>query len=283
MSQLAYLVIREGAKWSDVFRLVPGQAVTIGRAPTNQIVLKDERCSRNHVEVFISADQWTLRDLDSRNGTYVGNERLIGDRPLNPGDIIRIGHSQLIFVHRLAGAFADSSSVLRPLSDQTKLPISARRWTTTASVLRPGPGRGPTTITHRRGQTRFLEPGEEDATGISKIGRAAAKLCRMAFELAKAPDTASMADLALAGLAEGTQTDAGAVLVLPARFSRRAAAQTFWKSWPREVPPSGIIKTSPGAGGYRDARGRGGAGQKRDGRQHPGQPRQPRESSTRPA
>ena len=32
VSQLAYLVIREGSKWSDVFRLVPGQAVTIGRA-----------------------------------------------------------------------------------------------------------------------------------------------------------------------------------------------------------------------------------------------------------
>ena len=60
MSQLAYLVIREGAKWSDVFRLVPGQSVTVGRAPTNQIVVKDERCSRNHVEVFLSGGQWTF-------------------------------------------------------------------------------------------------------------------------------------------------------------------------------------------------------------------------------
>ena len=56
MAQLAYLVIREGSKWSDVFRLVPGQSVTVGRAPTNQIVIKDERCSRTHVEVFLSAD-----------------------------------------------------------------------------------------------------------------------------------------------------------------------------------------------------------------------------------
>ena len=35
---LAYLVIREGAQWTDVFRLIPGQSVTIVRAPTNQIV-----------------------------------------------------------------------------------------------------------------------------------------------------------------------------------------------------------------------------------------------------
>ena len=64
VSELAYLVIREGTKWSDVFRLVPGQSVTIGRAPTNQIVIKDERCSRTHVELFMSGGKWILRDLE---------------------------------------------------------------------------------------------------------------------------------------------------------------------------------------------------------------------------
>ncbi len=74
----------------------------------------------------------------------------------------------------------------------------------------------PTTITHRRGKTKLLAPGEAEESGVSKIGRAAAKLCRLAFELAKAPDVAAMAELALAGLAEGTQTDAGALLLLSA-------------------------------------------------------------------
>ena len=64
---LAYLVIREGSKWTDVFRLVAGRTVTIGRAPTNQIVVKDERCSRHHAEIFLSKDRWVLRDLESRN------------------------------------------------------------------------------------------------------------------------------------------------------------------------------------------------------------------------
>ncbi len=214
MSQLAYLVIREGAKWSDVFRLVPGQAVTVGRAPTNQIVLKDERCSRNHLEVFVSAGEWILRDLDSRNGTMVGNQRVVGDWTLHAGDIVRIGRSQLVFVHRLAEAFADSTSVLRPLPRKDEAaPASADE--DEANALEVG---GPTTITHRRGQTRFLEPGEEPAEGVSKMGRAAAKLCRLAFELAKAPDAATAADLALQGLAEGTQTDAGGVLLLRSDF-----------------------------------------------------------------
>ena len=215
--QLAYLVIREGAKWSDVFRLVPGQSITIGRAPTNQILIKDERCSRTHVEVFLSAGQWTLRDLDSRNGTMVGDKLIKGDWMLRPGDVIRIGHSQLIFVYRLAEAFSDSSTVTAR-SDKDGRSRSGADADDDSSVLSACE---PTTITHRRGQTKFLAQGEEDiggVSGVSRIGRAAARLCRMAFELAKAPDATTMADLALDGLTEGTQTDAAALLLLPRGF-----------------------------------------------------------------
>jgi Nif-specific regulatory protein len=222
VSQLAYLVIREGTKWSDVFRLVPGQSVTIGRAPTNQIVVKDERCSRNHAEIFLSSGQWTLRDLESRNGTMVGQEVVHGDWPLKPGEMIRIGHTQLAFVYKLSDAFASSGDASAAARRATPaVPATAAQPAEvppddSSNVLAASE---PATITHRRGQTKFLTPGtpdEEEEDGVSKIGRAAAKLCRLAFELAKAPDLAAMADLALAGLDEGTQTDAGALLLLSA-------------------------------------------------------------------
>jgi transcriptional regulator with GAF, ATPase, and Fis domain/pSer/pThr/pTyr-binding forkhead associated (FHA) protein len=215
MAQLAYLVIREGSKWSDVFRLVPGQSVLIGRAPTNQIVIKDERCSRTHVEVFMTAGQWTLRDLDSRNGTIVGSQVVTSDWALKPGDVIRIGHTQLVFVHKLSDAFSDTSMLVRRASPDTA-PIEGSPPESDASVLAPSE---PTTITHRRVQTKFLIPGDEEDSGVSKIGRAAAKLCRLAFELAKAPDITSLSEMALKGLAEGTQTDSGAVLMVPRDFS----------------------------------------------------------------
>jgi Nif-specific regulatory protein len=73
----------------------------------------------------------------------------------------------------------------------------------------------PTTIMHRRGQTRFLDAAEEQASGVSRIGLAAAKLCRLAFELAKAPNVAKLGELTLNGLFEGTQVDAGALLLMP--------------------------------------------------------------------
>ena len=219
MSQLAYLVVREGTKWSDVFRLVPGQSLTIGRAPTNQIVIKDERCSRTHVEVFMSGGQWTLRDLDSRNGTMVGSQLVKSDWALQPGDVIRIGRSQLVFVHRLAEAFADTATSVRR-AEPPKQPQDVDDDSSVLSACEP------TTITHRRGRTKLLA-GEEDAEGVSKMGRAAAKLCRMAFELGKAANLAAMANLALEGLLEGTQADGGAVLMLPRGFQGVPSAEAL--------------------------------------------------------
>jgi Nif-specific regulatory protein len=210
----AYLVIREGSKWTDVFRLVDGESVTIGRAPTNAIVVKDERCSRNHAEVFQSQGQWTLRDLDSRNGTMVDGLRVHTDYTLQAGDVVRIGNSQLAFVHDLSQAFPDPHTLLR-----TAQAVDAPAGRTEdeeaddESVLETYE---PTTITHRRLQSRFLEPmpEEEDIDeAIPKVGRAAANLCRLAFELAKAPDVVTLSNTALDGLFEGTQIDAGAVLL----------------------------------------------------------------------
>ena len=208
---LAYLVIREGTKWADVFRLVPGQAVTVGRAPTNQIVVKDERCSRCHAEIFFSEDEWILRDLDSRNGTAVANTRVRGDYTLRAGDIIRIGQSQLRFVHDLTKAFTESGgSVLEPEARQSD--GEGTPATDDSSVLSV---HEPATITHRRGQTRFLAPSETDDSALPKVGRAAASLCRLAFELAQAPDLIKLADLALSGLFKATQVDAGALFMVP--------------------------------------------------------------------
>src|SRR5690606_1164288 len=91
---------------------------------TNRIVVKDERCSRCHAEVFPSGGRWVLRDLESRNGTTVNGGRVAADHPLQPGDIIRVGSACMAFVDNLSRAFPDSKSVLRaaqPIGGSTDL------------------------------------------------------------------------------------------------------------------------------------------------------------------
>src|SRR5256885_410001 len=218
---LAYLVIREGTKWSDVYRLVPGRTVTIGRAGTNQIVIKDERTSRQHAEIFVTRGVWTLRDLDSRNGTFVGEQQVRGDYTLAAGDVIRIAGCFLAFVQDLTQAFPDpitgSPGVAQlPMGDETVSGVVA----SDTGELEEGSGalddtHDLTTITHRRNQTRFLVPGGQNEVAVPRLGQAAAKLCRLAFELASEPDITSVAHLALNGLFESTHVDAGALLLCP--------------------------------------------------------------------
>ena len=96
--------------------------------------------------------------------------------------------------------------------------------------------REPTTITHRRGKTKLLAPGEEEESGVSKIGRAAAKLCRLAFELAKAPDVAAMAELALGGPGRGDADRRRRVAAACRPAPRASRAAKTWKSSPPAVP-----------------------------------------------
>ncbi len=209
----AYLIIREGSKWADVVRLVPGESVTMGRAPTNTIIIKDERCSRYHAEVFQAKGQWQLRDLESRNGTMVSGEQLSRDHTLQPGDIIQIGNSHLAFVYDLSQAFPETGSLLR--SSKAVDESEGESGLDVADDDSIFEAYEPTTITHRKDQSRFLDaPSLEETDEVfPKVGRAAAKLCRLAFELAKSTDVVSLTNAALNGLFEGTQVDAGAILL----------------------------------------------------------------------
>lgn len=214
--KFGYLVIRDGKKWSDVFRLVPGRTVTIGRSPTNQIVIKEDQASRQHAEIFQSAGKWTVRDLKSRNGTSVGEERVTGDRILKPGDVIWIAGTQLAFVHDLSSAYDRKifSRVEIGAGGETVMGLEADDDQATMSELDVEP----TTITHRRQKTKYLEEGEitdDPDEEISTTGVAATKLCRLAFALANESTARGIARVALDALIEDTHVDAGAVLMIP--------------------------------------------------------------------
>ena len=70
--------------------------VTIGRAPSNDITLaSDSNISRLHAVLEQLSGRWCIRDLSSRNGTFVNGERVDRDRVVHPGDEIRVGATRL--------------------------------------------------------------------------------------------------------------------------------------------------------------------------------------------
>src|SRR4051794_10435040 len=68
----------------------------IGRGTEADIRLPDTGVSRKHVDVILESGKATVEDLGSTNGTLV-NGRRISRQVLADGDVIRIGHSVLVY------------------------------------------------------------------------------------------------------------------------------------------------------------------------------------------
>lgn len=83
------LILYPGFENEQTIELSPGSN-SIGRGRENSILVADKSLSRNHSILEVSEDKIVLRDLGSRNGTFV-NEQRIEERVLNPGDRIRCG------------------------------------------------------------------------------------------------------------------------------------------------------------------------------------------------
>ena len=83
----------EGAQ---VRRDIDESVVRIGRASANDIVLSGTGISRCHAEIARRPGGLLLTDFNSRNGTFVNDQRIAAPVSLSSGDRIRIGDNLLI-------------------------------------------------------------------------------------------------------------------------------------------------------------------------------------------
>jgi len=73
-------------------------AITLGRGRTNDIPLpEDEYASTRHARIEPRRDGIWVEDIGSTNGTFVNGIRLTRERRLAPGDVVRIGETDLRF------------------------------------------------------------------------------------------------------------------------------------------------------------------------------------------
>lgn len=105
--------------------------VRIGRDSACDILVEDDpRVSRSHAELRLIDGQWTLMDLDSRNGTTVNNRR-ISRHPLRDGDRLQIGSTAFTYV---AGLDANATEIGPPPREGSILLLSEREHQILRSV-----------------------------------------------------------------------------------------------------------------------------------------------------
>lgn len=91
--------------------------ITIGRSPDADLVVLDEKVSRIHCGIRLWDGDFYIKDLKSRNGTFV-NGRRIDVAVLKQGDTVRIGSTTLSFEEEGAPG---PSTAIRQIGDEMDL------------------------------------------------------------------------------------------------------------------------------------------------------------------
>jgi DNA-binding CsgD family transcriptional regulator len=78
-------------------RALDSERLTVGTLESNDLVVDADGVSRSHAVFERFGDTWCVRDLGSRNGTFVNGGRVIGEHALNAGDEVLLGRLRLVF------------------------------------------------------------------------------------------------------------------------------------------------------------------------------------------
>ena len=92
------VVLSSPALKVDSERTLDSAPVTLGRSSDNDMELgDDEFASAHHARVEPRRDGVWVQDVGSTNGTFVNGMKLDSPRKLAPGDVIRVGETDLRF------------------------------------------------------------------------------------------------------------------------------------------------------------------------------------------
>jgi hypothetical protein len=97
------LLVQQGPRAGQSFDLNK-PIVTLGREVGNDIVLEDPQVSRHHARLTLATGGYVIEDLGSTNGTFINEQRLMGTRPITPGDKLRLGDNVVLSVTGSLGA-----------------------------------------------------------------------------------------------------------------------------------------------------------------------------------
>lgn len=92
--QPTHLLVTEGGLSGTRIGLT-GAPVLIGRANDSTLVLTDDYVSTRHARIALQDGRWSVEDLGSTNGTYLGTRKVENPTPLEVGVPLRIGKTVL--------------------------------------------------------------------------------------------------------------------------------------------------------------------------------------------
>ena len=103
--------------------------MTVGTLESNDLIADSDGLSRVHAAFEKLGGVWCVRDLGSRNGTFVNGGRIVGERALHSGDEIVLGRLRLLF--HGPGRGQETASIAQPP------PLTPREHDVLLALCRP--------------------------------------------------------------------------------------------------------------------------------------------------
>lgn len=207
-----WLVAEAGPLRGQSIELHEGET-TIGRDPNNGVAILDSALSRRHFIIKRTGDRFFIRDLGSRNQTFLNGRPLQHEIKLSEGDMVRAGSSEFRFLRHL------------PLTQsQTSYPLDVND--THSIVLRPA-------------DSRYLTPVAVAPTGREL--RDLSGLLRFARSIALVRDMESLESNVFEAVREMTSAEQGALILVDDSDGSIVAERTWSRDGRAARPVSRMI------------------------------------------
>lgn len=100
--------------------VIHGLPFVIGRAPPADLVIHSRRVSKRHAAIVFDGEGFRIRDLESRNGTFVNGDR-VTNHVIHNGDVVHIAQTELRFGYDPSGGYVPDSTLATELEGQESL------------------------------------------------------------------------------------------------------------------------------------------------------------------
>lgn len=108
------------------------KSLLVGRRESCDIVLRFPNVSAHHCQLTLMNGYWYVRDLQSRNGVKVNNQRVTDDKRLDPGDNLAVAKHRF----QISYAPADLGAVGPPPTDGDRNEIFQKSLLERAGLLK---------------------------------------------------------------------------------------------------------------------------------------------------
>ncbi len=88
------------------------RTIIIGRNPNSDVVVNDSKVADSHLQIMQDdLGNFYIKDLGSETGTFVNNEQITDETPLNPTDVVRVGKVTIPWRNYFAAAMPAATTI----------------------------------------------------------------------------------------------------------------------------------------------------------------------------